>query len=299
MKTTKPPLTREQRRLRRIERRERERERNVLRAVEMRAARLAAAKRPAVVAGLPDVVPPRWNVGCSGWFYWEWKDTFYPPGLSSRDWFSHYADQFDTVELNAPFYNWPTVATVKSWLRQAGDRRFFYSVKVCDLITHVKRFTGVARLVQDFGYIGDLLGSRLGCFLFQLPPSFHYSAARLKRILDRLDPSRRNVVEFRHASWWNRQTFRAFERTNTIFCSCSGPRLPDDLVQTSDEVYIRFHGTSRWYRHDYTAEELAVWTARIRESRPARVWAYFNNDHGCNAIRNARELLRQLKDVDA
>jgi uncharacterized protein YecE (DUF72 family) len=28
-------------------------------------------------------------------------------------------------------------------------------------------------LVKDFGYIADLLGGRMGCFLFQLPPSYH------------------------------------------------------------------------------------------------------------------------------
>lgn len=47
-------------------------------------------------------------------------------------------------------------------------------------------------LVRDFGHIVDLLGPRMGCFLFQLPPSFHYSRARLDRILSQLDPVRRN-----------------------------------------------------------------------------------------------------------
>ena len=32
------------------------------------------------------------------------------------------------------------VATVNSWIRQAGRREFVYTVKVCELITHVKRF---------------------------------------------------------------------------------------------------------------------------------------------------------------
>ena len=60
-------------------------------------------------------------------------------------------------------------------------------------------------------------------------------------------------------------------------------------------MYIRFHGTKRWYRHDYTPEELAVWAARIRASGAKRVWAYFNNDREGYAIKNAKELIRQLK----
>jgi uncharacterized protein YecE (DUF72 family) len=69
-------------------------------------------------------------------------------------------------------------------------------VKVCELITHVKRLAGTKQLVRDFGLIADLLGPRMGCFLFQLPPSFHYTPTRLKRILGQLDHRRRNVVEF-------------------------------------------------------------------------------------------------------
>ena len=67
---------------------------------------------------------------------------------------------------------------------------------------------------------------------------------------------RRNVVEFRHGSWWNEDVYAAFRETGTIFCSCSGPLLPDALIKTADDIYIRFHGLTRWYRHDYTKEEL-------------------------------------------
>ena len=74
------------------------------------------------------------------------------------------------------------------------------------------------------------------------------------------------------------------------------PRLPDDLVKTADDIYIRFHGTKRWYRHDYSQEELEVWADRIRESAAKRVWIYFNNDRDGYALKNAKQLMRQLKD---
>jgi uncharacterized protein YecE (DUF72 family) len=262
----------------------------------MRAARLAdASLRGRVKDGTLGDRMPRIHVGCSGWFYWHWRGNFYPGAMPTNKWFQHYAGQFRTVELNAPFYSWPTVATVKSWIRQAGRRNFVYTVKVSELITHVKRFSGTRRLITDFGYIADLLGPRMGCFLFQLPPSFHYTPARLKRVLSQLDRTRRNVVEFRHRSWWNERVFSAFRESGTIFCSCSGPRLPDELVKTADDLYIRFHGTRKWYRHDYSNDELALWISRVRESGAKRVWAYFNNDREGYAIKNARALLRQLK----
>lgn len=302
--TTRPPrarLTAEQRqewRARREERRQRQRVESVVRAAQMHVARVAWERanpepKSSDACG-PRTTRPAALVGCSGWFYWHWRDQFYPPGSATRDWFQHYARTFRTVEINASFYCWPKVSTVQGWRRQAGRTRFIFTVKAPELITHVKRFARTDELVKDFYHVAHLLGPRMGCFLFQLPPSFHYSPARLAMILRQLDPAYCSVVEFRHRSWWNERVYAAFRQKGIIFCSCSGPRLPDELVKTADEVYVRFHGTKQWYRHDYSAQELGVWARRIRECGASRVWAYFNNDRNCYAIKNALELIRQL-----
>ncbi len=188
----------------------------------------------------------------------------------------------------------PPSRDVQAWRRQPRDREFVYTVKVCELITHVKRFKRTKTLIRDFGLIADILGERMGCFLFQLPPSHHYTKARLNSIVSQLDPARRNVVEFRHKSWWNEEVYRAFKKAGIIFCSCSGPRLPDELIRTADDVYVRLHGPLRWYRHDYSDEELKKWADRIRASGAKRSWVYFNNDYEANATTNARSLHRLL-----
>jgi uncharacterized protein YecE (DUF72 family) len=288
-------VIKEERRFRRAARREKQRHANIGRASKMHLARVeyerSGSSQPLTIQDGKH----RFNVGCSGWFYWHWRGAFYPVDLPTSSWFAHYARRFKTVELNAPFYSWPTVATVESWMRQAGRSRFVYTVKVCELITHIKRFSGTRTLVRDFGLIADLLGPRMGCFLFQLPPSFRYTPARLNRILGQLDHRRRNAVEFRHKSWWNETVYKAFRETSTIFCSCSGPRLPEELIKTADDIYIRFHGVKKWYRHNYTIEELDVWAKRIEESEAKTVWAYFNNDRDGYAIKNARALSRLLR----
>jgi len=63
------------------------------------------------------------------------------------------------------------MANVKAWKRQPKKRNFVYTVKVCELITHIKKFKGTKTLVKDFGMIADILDDRMGCFLFQLPPA--------------------------------------------------------------------------------------------------------------------------------
>jgi uncharacterized protein YecE (DUF72 family) len=277
-----------------------QRAQNGERSAAMHAARLAhenvepATHRPAGrVVAQPDLLSNAY-VGCSGWYYRHWANAFYPAALSSSRWFDHYASQFNTVELNAPFYSWPSLKTVATWKRQAGNRHLIYSIKVNESITHVKRFSRTDTLVKDFGLIAELLGRNFGCFLYQLPPSFHYSPTRLQRIMRQLDPRLRNVVEFRHRSWWNQKVYTAFSDAGTIFCSTSAPNLPDELVKTAGDIYIRFHGTRKWYRHDYSASELAVWSDRAMTSGASRVWAYFNNDRDGHAITNARKFRRQL-----
>lgn len=234
------------------------------------------------------------HIGCSGWFYWHWRGLFYPPGAGTHDWFKHYSATFDTVELNAPFYRWPKLATVKAW-RRAAPAGFRYSVKVNQLITHEKRLVRTRKLIRDFYFIADVLGPQLGCFLFQFPPSYKYTPSRLKSLTEQLDPAYRNAVEFRHRSWWRPAVYRRLGERGLIFCSVSGPRLPDELITTGDTLYVRFHGRSRWYRHNYSPDELTEWTTKILQSGAREVWIYFNNDREGFALQNARELRAQLQ----
>jgi uncharacterized protein DUF72 len=146
--TVKPTLTKEERRAKREARRTKQRIQNVGRAAKMHAVRLEW-ERQGELPTLPTVgsALPRINVGCSGWFYWHWRGGFYSADMPTCDWFTHYADHFKTVELNAPFYSWPTPATVRGWVRQVGRRKFVYTVKASELITHVKRFAGTRTLI--------------------------------------------------------------------------------------------------------------------------------------------------------
>jgi uncharacterized protein YecE (DUF72 family) len=239
----------------------------------------------------------RIHVGCSGWFYSHWRGIFYPrQEVTTKNWFGYYANVFDTVELNAPFYRWPKPATVRRWRRDA-PKNFIYTVKVNQLITHEKRMVRTKRLVQSFYEIEPTLAEKMGCFLFQFPPSYHYSVSRLKSIVTQLDPAHRNVVEFRHRSWWRDSVYEAFAARGISFCAVSAPRLPESFPSGQPLLYVRFSGRTQWYRHDYSREELTTWSNRIRASGAKDVWVYFNNDREGFAIKNALVLRRMLRAV--
>ena len=153
----------------RAERRAKQREANPKRAEKMH---LLRQEKPIAPASPVDL--PRLNIGCSGWFYWDWRGLFYPTQMPTSQWFPYYAESFDTVEINASFYSWPTLAGVKAWMKGLPETPFVFTVKANELITHVKRFEDTAELVKDFGYVADILGGHMGCLLFQLPPSVRY-----------------------------------------------------------------------------------------------------------------------------
>jgi Protein of unknown function DUF72 len=140
-------LTLEEWRERRRLRREKQREDNVKRAARMHSARLKmkteSAKRP------PELKQSVY-VGCSGWRYWKWRDSFYA-GVPQNDWFKHYLKHFDTVEINASFYSWPTVAGVQAWRRQPGKKKFVYTSRSANTSLTSRSSKAQRRLLGTLG----------------------------------------------------------------------------------------------------------------------------------------------------
>ena len=74
----------------------------------------------------------------------------------------------------------------------------------------------------------------------------------------------------------------------------SGAGLPCVLRATAPFVYVRLHGPDphHLYGGSYSDDDLRWWADRIREWEGSgrEVLAYFNNDGGGNAVRNADTL---------
>ena len=232
------------------------------------------------------------HIGCSGWYYQHWKDSFYK-NIPQNRWFSHYARMFGTVELNSTFYHFPKERTVAGWYRKAPEN-FVYSIKANRMITHLKRFSGTERIMKEFYDVVKMLDEKLGCVLFQLPPSIYFDMERLDGILSQLDPQVRNVIEFRHASWWNDEVFEKLKENNIIFCIVSAPDLPGNFIKTAKDIYVRFHGMD-WYNYNYSMAELKEYAEKTYKAKPRNAWIYFNNDLNACAPENALELMELMK----
>jgi len=215
--------------------------------------------------------------GCSSFNESRWKGIFYPEDLPRKLWFDHYCKFFDTYELNASFYKFPTNKGLTAWYNSSPDG-FLFSVKMYKGVTHFKKFNDCERLIREFyDACGNNLKEKLACVLFQLPPSFSYSEERLKLVLDSLDYSFKNVVEFRHISWWNENVYAAFRERGVVFCDVSYPSLPEDIVATDEIGYVRLHGVPKLFYSGYSAEYLADLSDEIARQNWRQSFVYFNN----------------------
>ncbi|MEW5995188.1 MAG: DUF72 domain-containing protein [Candidatus Zixiibacteriota bacterium] len=239
----------------------------------------------------------RIHIGTSGWNYGGWAGILYPEELKSKDFLSYYAQQFSTVEVNYSFYHLPRPTTYEKWVRQT-PAGFVFALKLSRFITHVKRLQGVKQALRTFVKNAESLDDKCGPILFQLPPSFSLTAENKKRLRDILESATkqgvRSAVELRHQTWFVDDVYELLQRVNTSLVIANSSRYPNppEYIATTNFVYFRFHGPKELFASSYTKAQLEHYADIMKTYLRADkdVYAYFNNDFGGHAVRNARTL---------
>ena len=237
------------------------------------------------------------HIGTSGWSYDHWQGVMYPPNTPVHDRLGYYVQRFQTVELNSSFYRWPKQATFASWRRRLPEG-FLLTVKAPRGLTHAKKLYAPEVWVERIKACWHELQEKRAILLVQLHPNHSCDYDRLAYFLDQVPRWMRVSVEFRHPSWHTDAIFQLLEQHQAAYCIMSGANLPCVLRATAPFVYVRLHGpdTQHLYGGSYSDADLRWWADRIREWNSAgkEVFAYFNNDGGGNAVRNAETLRRML-----
>ena len=234
------------------------------------------------------------HVGCSGWQYAHWRGVFYPAELPLRQWFDHYARHFDTVEINNTFYRLPGAQTFRSW-RARAPTGFVFAVKASRFLTHMKKLKDPAAPLELFFSHARDLGRTLGPVLYQLPPRWPVNIERLQAFLRALPRRRQHVLEFRDPTWYRDDVLALLEKHGVALCLHDMPGSASGMIDVGPFVYVRYHGPER-YSGRYPDERLERWadwlSQRRRQGKP--VFAYFNNDVGGHAPRDAVRLRRLM-----
>ena len=145
------------------------------------------------------------------------------------------------------------------------------------------------REISDFYSVcRDGLKEKLGCVLFQLPPSFHYTSERLDSVISALHHGFKNAIEFRNESWWRQEIFDEFVKHKIIFCSVNYPGLPTKIIATTSTGYVRLHGNPKLFYSEYSAAELNQMVDDISHAKKLKeAYIYFNNTASTAGIVNA------------
>ena len=220
---------------------------------------------------------------------------WYPKGVSSpQARLAYYAERFDTVEVDSPFYRLPSRETSAKWAERTPGGFVFHAKASAAMTGHDE-----ADREQAFA-------------------EFREALAELEAVALLLDPLV-PLVEFRHRSWVEEDeranTFSFLEKHGLSYVSVDSPRgnasniLPRIAAATHPVAYVRFHGRNwrTWNlkgktsaeRFDwlYDRAELEEWIEPLRDlaERSEEVYAMFNNNRYDYAPRSAK-LLRELLD---
>ena len=236
------------------------------------------------------------RIGCSGWNYKSWQDEFYE-GKPPRLWLQHYAQYFDTVEVNNTFYRLPLKSSVAAWVAQTPPD-FLFAVKASRYLTHIKRLTDLGGgIVRFYERLEPLARSpKLGPVLWQLPATFKRDDDRLAAALEAFPPGR-HCFEFRHPSWFVQPVYDLLRVRGVALVIGDRPEVKEFQTHelTTDWTFVRFHYGSRGRRGNYSKNELEKWARRFEEwNGDVDIFAYFNNDWELFAVRNALWLKRRL-----
>jgi uncharacterized protein YecE (DUF72 family) len=235
------------------------------------------------------------RVGCSGWQYADWRGDLYPAELPQSRWFAHYALTFDTVEINNSFYRLPPAETFAKWREQA-PKHFLYAVKASRFLTHMKKLKDPEDPLFRFFENAKQLGPHLGPILYQLPPRFPVNLERFETFLRALPRGYRHTVEFRDTSWYDERVYALMRRYKAALCLHDMEGLATERLVVGPFIYVRFHHGTKKYGGRYSDARLDSWADWLAERARdgMEVFAYFNNDTGGHAPRDAVRLRERI-----
>lgn len=239
------------------------------------------------------------RIGTSGYTY-TWNK-------GKPDAFKWYVSQgFNSVEINASFYRFPTESWAKNW-QIKSPKDFTFSIKVHRSITHYNRLKGnrSVELWQRFRKTLEPIIEKIDFWLFQMPPNYKYNQENMDRISsffkdiarpvekDNSNNDNNAVIEFRDPSWWEKQPIKEIEKLGISFCSVDAPSLPRSIIAINGIVYLRLHGSKSWYTDIYSEKKLDKLLLQIKKAEVSKKAIYLNNNHGM--LSNGMYLLNRIQ----
>ncbi|KKC35962.1 hypothetical protein WH87_14675 [Devosia epidermidihirudinis] len=263
------------------------------------------------------------RTGTAGWVYEPWRGTFFPEGLVQKKELAYASSRLGTIEINATFRANQKPESFAKWAGEARDG-FVFSIKGPQLVTHIKRLKNCEIELANFFASGPLaLGTKLGPFVWQLPPNISYDRDVLKTFLGLLPRTAeayvalaskaderlkstpfldasgvgpiRHAIETRNASFDVPQVRDLLAEHNVAQVIADTVDNPSRAL-TADFAYCRLQGPARPDAAGYEPADIADWagTAKGWSGAGRDVFAYFVHEDKLHAPDNAIALRKSL-----
>jgi uncharacterized protein YecE (DUF72 family) len=131
-----------------------------------------------------------------------------------------------------------------------------------------------------------VLGSRLGCLLFQLPPNFKKDLQRLEQFLKHIPGDTRAAFEFRHATWFEQDVFKCLKANGCALC----------IADADDELEIPFVSTANWgylrlRREEYSTSDLKKWMKQVQNQDWEKAFVFFKHEDAGTGPKLAKQFI--------
>lgn len=247
--------------------------------------------------------PAKYYIGTPAWGHKEWVGKIYPPKTKAADFLVHYAQNFNTIELNTTHYRIPASEQAEKWKSQV-NADFVFCPKVYQGISHSPAGLLDKTLLKEwFSFLGNLT-SHLGPCFIQFPPTFDYGKkAALFHFLQQWPKEFELALEFRHPSWFNNgqilpalEKYLQTQRIGLVITDVAGRRDVLHTSITSNFTMLRFIGNDL---HPTDFARAQDWAERLNQWSLAglkRVFYFVHEPEDTKAPEMAQAVIRGLNE---
>src|SRR5690625_2241736 len=208
---------------------------------------------------------PSLYVGCAKWNRKDLKN-FYPRG--TKDELEYYGSQFNSVELNATFYNTFDQDQMETWNGKVPENFKFFP-KVNRYISHLKWLNGIEEATDDYYDSIIHFKEKLGTTFLQLRGNFRPKFFdRVQAFVEYWPDGVPLAVEFRHPDWFDdahvaTELYQLLEENNVanVITDTAGRRDLLHMRLTNNEVFVRYVGAN----HPTDVSRLEEWAGRLQK----------------------------------
>ena len=239
-------------------------------------------------------------VGCAKWNKTDLKG-FYPRG--TKDELAYYSTQFNSIELNATFYNSPSKEQVETWKEKTpADFKFF--PKIPQSISHYSRLLNTGEKVTAFTDAVALFEEKLGMVFLQMIDNFKpKDFQRLEDFVREFPKGIPLAVEVRNAEWFSDpevreklyKTLQQYHVSN-VLVDTAGRRDMLHMRMTTPTAFIRYVGanhSSDYSRLDEWIEVIKNW----REAGLEKLYFFIHQNIEVESPLLANHFIKKLNDT--